>query len=223
MILLGGLLLSFSRGAWTHFAISTAIGIAIVLRSRPTRASARASSCLAFLVRPSWLCCWSRCRPSARSTTCSSSVPRRSSRMTSGPVDGSGSRRSRSASFSITRTAWGRSSSTASMGCSSTTSICRAFWSTAGSAARPIWRWSRSRYCSGSHRSVPTPWQNYLITAYAIFVGEAFEGFIVDTDHWRHFFLILGVIWGLTAASINLRRRQAWAPEVDAAFATVGA
>jgi hypothetical protein len=32
------------------------------------------------------------------------------------------------------------------------------------------------------------------------------EGFIVDTDHWRHFFLILGLVWGLTAASINLRR-----------------
>ncbi len=49
---------------------------------------------------------------------------------------------------------------------------------------------------------------SYLIAAYATFVGEAFEGFIVDTDHWRHFFLILGVIWGLTAASINLRRAR---------------
>jgi hypothetical protein len=54
---------------------------------------------------------------------------------------------------------------------------------------------------------VPTPWQAYLIAAYAAFVGEAMEGFIVDTDHWRHFFLILGLVWGLTAASINLRRR----------------
>jgi hypothetical protein len=53
---------------------------------------------------------------------------------------------------------------------------------------------------------VPAPWQTYLIAAYATFVGEAFEGFIVDTDHWRHFFLILGLVWGLTAASINLRR-----------------
>jgi hypothetical protein len=52
------------------------------------------------------------------------------------------------------------------------------------------------------------PWQTYLIAAYATFVGEAFEGFIVDTDHWRHFFLILGLVWGLTAASINLRRSE---------------
>ncbi len=56
---------------------------------------------------------------------------------------------------------------------------------------------------------VPAPWQIYLIAAYAGFVGEAFEGFIVDTDHWRHFFLLLGLIWGLTAATINFRRRQA--------------
>jgi hypothetical protein len=55
---------------------------------------------------------------------------------------------------------------------------------------------------------VPAPWQIYLIAAYAAFVGEAMEGFIVDTDHWRHFFLILGLVWGLTAASINVRRGE---------------
>ncbi len=57
---------------------------------------------------------------------------------------------------------------------------------------------------------VPVPWQNYLVAAYAGFVGEAFEGLIVDTDHWRHFFLLLGLVWGLTVATINERRRQAW-------------
>jgi hypothetical protein len=58
--------------------------------------------------------------------------------------------------------------------------------------------------------SIAAPWQYYLITAYAVFVGEAVEGLIVDTDHWRHFFLMLGLIWGLGTASINHRRRQAW-------------
>jgi O-Antigen ligase len=56
---------------------------------------------------------------------------------------------------------------------------------------------------------ITAPWQAYLIAAYAAFVGEAFEGFIVDTDHWRHFFLLLGLVWGLTAASLNLRRAEA--------------
>jgi hypothetical protein len=57
---------------------------------------------------------------------------------------------------------------------------------------------------------VATPWQYYLITAFAVFVGEAAEGLIVDTDHWRHFFLMVGLIWGLGVATINYRRQQAW-------------
>jgi hypothetical protein len=52
------------------------------------------------------------------------------------------------------------------------------------------------------------PWQSFLIAAYAAFVGEACEGFIVDTDHWRHFFLLLGLIWGLSAATINFHLRK---------------
>ncbi len=46
-----------------------------------------------------------------------------------------------------------------------------------------------------------TPWQAYATTAYAAFVGEVAEGFVIDTDHWRHFFLLLGMIWGLAAAT----------------------
>jgi hypothetical protein len=55
---------------------------------------------------------------------------------------------------------------------------------------------------------ISTPWQYYLVVAYAAFVGEVAEGFVVDTDHWRHFFLLLGLIWGLTAATINSRRHH---------------
>jgi hypothetical protein len=57
---------------------------------------------------------------------------------------------------------------------------------------------------------ISTPWQPYLIATYAVFVGEIVEGMVVDTDHWRHFFLMLGMIWGLAAASFNFRRRRAW-------------
>ncbi len=62
---------------------------------------------------------------------------------------------------------------------------------------------------------LPTAWQAYLIAAYAAFVGEACEGLVVDTDHWRHFFLLLGLVWGLTAATINGRRRRTPAVAVD--------
>ena len=60
---------------------------------------------------------------------------------------------------------------------------------------------------------VATPWQPYLITAFAAFSGEVLEGFIIDTDHWRHFFLLLGMVWGLWAATVRYqRKRQAVTP-----------
>ncbi len=40
------------------------------------------------------------------------------------------------------------------------------------------------------------PWQSYLICAYVVYVSHVFVGNIIDTDHWRHFYLLLGIIWG---------------------------
>jgi O-antigen ligase len=34
----------------------------------------------------------------------------------------------------------------------------------------------------------------------AAFFGMAIEGFVIDTDHWRHLYLIMAMIWGLTVA-----------------------
>lgn len=53
---------------------------------------------------------------------------------------------------------------------------------------------------------MPTPWQPYLIAVYATFVGLVAEGLIIDTDHWRHFYLILGLIWGMMIAAEKARR-----------------
>lgn len=55
-----------------------------------------------------------------------------------------------------------------------------------------------------------TPWQPFLIAIYATFVGVVVEGFIIDTDHWRHFYLLTGLIWGLgiaTAKHMEAERR----------------
>ena len=46
-----------------------------------------------------------------------------------------------------------------------------------------------------------TPWQGYAIAAAGTWLGVVLEGFIIDTDHWRSFFLVLGLIWGLAAAT----------------------
>jgi hypothetical protein len=34
----------------------------------------------------------------------------------------------------------------------------------------------------------------------AAFIGTAFEGVVIDTDHWRHFYLIMAMIWGMALA-----------------------
>jgi hypothetical protein len=39
------------------------------------------------------------------------------------------------------------------------------------------------------------------IAVYAAFVGAAGESLIIDTDHWRHYFLLLGTLWGLIIAT----------------------
>ncbi|MEP9374114.1 O-antigen ligase family protein [Mesorhizobium sp. KR1-2] len=48
------------------------------------------------------------------------------------------------------------------------------------------------------------PWQPYLLCAYVVFIGHIALGTVIDTDHWRHFYLLLGLIWG----AIGLERRH---------------
>jgi hypothetical protein len=55
---------------------------------------------------------------------------------------------------------------------------------------------------------VRAPWGPYLIAAFATFFGTAIEGLVIDTDHWRHFFLLLGIIWGLSIATRNALHTQ---------------
>jgi hypothetical protein len=48
---------------------------------------------------------------------------------------------------------------------------------------------------------VRTPWQPIYHAVYAAYVATVVESFIIDIDHWRHYFLLLGVLWGLMAVS----------------------
>jgi O-Antigen ligase len=56
---------------------------------------------------------------------------------------------------------------------------------------------------------VRVPWQKTYIAIFAAFLGTVGESFIIDTDHWRHFWLMLGCLWGMFAAA---QRYQAAAP-----------
>ena len=46
-----------------------------------------------------------------------------------------------------------------------------------------------------------TPWQNASIVVFCPLFTTICQGVQVDTDHWRHFYLMLGLMWGLYAAS----------------------
>lgn len=52
---------------------------------------------------------------------------------------------------------------------------------------------------------VRTPWQPAYHAVYVAFVGVAAESIIIDSDHWRHYFLIVGVLWGLMAVTRTYR------------------
>jgi O-Antigen ligase len=48
---------------------------------------------------------------------------------------------------------------------------------------------------------VATPWQQTYTAVYAAFFGVFGESAIIDSNHWRHYFLLLGLVWGLMTAS----------------------
>lgn len=42
----------------------------------------------------------------------------------------------------------------------------------------------------------PTPVQRSFVVAYASTVGIVAESFLIDTMHWRHFFVLMAMVWG---------------------------
>jgi O-antigen ligase len=53
------------------------------------------------------------------------------------------------------------------------------------------------------------PWKSIFLPAYAAFVGHAVEAAVIDIDHWRHFYLLLAVLWGLMAGARRAQRPAA--------------
>jgi hypothetical protein len=51
------------------------------------------------------------------------------------------------------------------------------------------------------HLFVRVPWQRAYLAIFAAFLGTVGESFIIDTDHWRHFWMMLGTMWGMFAAA----------------------
>ncbi|HBF29792.1 O-antigen ligase family protein [Rhizobium sp.] len=49
------------------------------------------------------------------------------------------------------------------------------------------------------------PWQPSLMIAWIVLVGHAAIGNVIDLDHWRHMYLLFGILWGCRALE---RRHQ---------------
>jgi hypothetical protein len=55
------------------------------------------------------------------------------------------------------------------------------------------------------HVFARTPWQTTYIAVYAAFLGEVGESYIIDVQHWRHYYMIMGMVWGMIIAGRVLR------------------
>ena len=52
------------------------------------------------------------------------------------------------------------------------------------------------------------PWQPYLMIGWVLILGHCLIGNVIDTDHWRHFYLLLGIVWGCIALEQRHLRRS---------------
>jgi hypothetical protein len=62
------------------------------------------------------------------------------------------------------------------------------------------------------HVFVRVPWQRPYLAIFAAFLGTVGESFVIDTDHWRHFWMMLGAMWGMFAAAQRYKSTAPAAP-----------
>ena len=68
-----------------------------------------------------------------------------------------------------------------------------------------------------THRRLPAglprgPLQSVTQIAYIVFLGHILMATVIDIDHWRHVYLLFGILWGAIAAdrSATQKRLSAW-------------
>jgi len=55
---------------------------------------------------------------------------------------------------------------------------------------------------------VRAPWQRAYLAIFSAYLGTVGESFIIDTDHWRHFWMMLGLMWGMYVAAEHYKSAQ---------------
>ena len=53
------------------------------------------------------------------------------------------------------------------------------------------------------------PWQSYLMIGWIVLLGHQLIGNVIDTDHWRHHFMLYGIVWGCIALEHAHQRARA--------------
>jgi hypothetical protein len=53
-----------------------------------------------------------------------------------------------------------------------------------------------------------TPWQRDSIAVWSTLFLLILQGMQIDTDHWRHFYILVGLTWGLMLASLRYEASQ---------------
>jgi hypothetical protein len=220
LFLAGGLLLAFSRGAWVHFSLSAVVAVLILIAAAPTQKK-RARIIFFTIAAIVLMCLFVAALMSVDSIH--AMFVERAKVLQPYDVAGSGGR------FSLQELAlsqildnpngMGPFAFSDMFGGQQHNVYMQGFlvygWLGGGAYLALV---AVTLFVGLSAVFQRTPWQPYLIVAYATFVGEAGEGIIIDSDHWRHFFLVLGLVWGLSAANINYRRQSARATAPPHAF-----
>lgn len=55
----------------------------------------------------------------------------------------------------------------------------------------------------------PVPWQRTYLAIFSAYLGTVGESFIIDTDHWRHFWMMLGTMWAMYVAAEHWKANSA--------------
>jgi hypothetical protein len=63
---------------------------------------------------------------------------------------------------------------------------------------------------------IRAPWQYHAIAVYCALASTMLQAIQIDIDHWRHFYLLLGLNWGLFAASLAWQSKQQQQPPTPA-------
>lgn len=50
------------------------------------------------------------------------------------------------------------------------------------------------------------PWQPFVMIAWIVILGHVGIGNVIDTDHWRHLYMLIGIVWGCGALEQKYQR-----------------